>query len=138
MWWAYLLCAFMGGVVALAALAIALVVSSRGTGLMSISFGGDAPKECDHVRLVDSEIRPGGVYVRYENFGDQPLGSVGFLVKLYESGDRLIAEETAFTNEVVAAGSTAESILETHRLEPAWLHAPGARVDVKLQHGWLS
>ncbi|TWT77550.1 hypothetical protein Pla123a_22110 [Posidoniimonas polymericola] len=137
MWWAYLLCAFGGGVAALAALAIAITTTSRRNGLMSITFGGDSPKQYDDLELLEHEVRPGGVYVRYRNNGRETSGSVSFRVKVYEPGDRLIAEVMVFTDEPVAPGGVGENILPAYELERSWVQDPANRIHVMLLHGWL-
>ena len=62
--WLYLLFAFLGGVLAVAALLAALLAAlglvHRSHGLMSVSFGGEAPTFYKDMELLEYEVRSGG------------------------------------------------------------------------------
>ena len=88
----FLLAAFVGGVVAITALLIAFALSTRSSsGLLSVHFGGGGEITFyKDLRLLDSGVRNGKLYVKYENVGDTTTTTACFKVKVYDADDRLI------------------------------------------------
>lgn len=74
MWWAYLLFAFIGGVFALIAAILALALASRSGNMMSIHFGDSGFQVYKELELLDSDVRSGGIYVKFKNAGERRLG----------------------------------------------------------------
>jgi hypothetical protein len=114
----YLLAAFLGGVVAIAALLIAFALSTRSSGgLLSVHFGGGGGVTIyKDLRLLESGVRDGKLYVKYENVGDTETTTACFKVKVYTDGDRLIGESEESTYDTTAPGATNENIIESESL----------------------
>ena len=58
MWWPYFLSAFVGGVVAIAALVIASAIASKSGNMMSIHFGGQGITFYKEMELIESPSGP--------------------------------------------------------------------------------
>ena len=134
----YLLAAFLGGVVAVAALLIAFALSTRATGsLMSVHFGGGGDVTFyKHLKLVDSGVRDGKLYVKYTNIGDTETSTACFKVKVYTNGDRLIAESEEAAYDTTPPGATTENIIESESLAGV-LADPDNTVKIKLTYGYV-
>ena len=134
----YLLAAFLGGVVAIAALLIAFALSTRATGtLMSVHFGGGGGVTFyKRLELLDSGVRDGRLYVKYTNIGDTETSTACFKVKVYSNGDRLVAESDEAAYETTPPGATTENIIESESLSE-FLADPENTVKIKLLYGYI-
>ncbi len=138
MWWAYLLSAFIGGVVALAAMVLALALVSKTSGAMSIHFGDDRRPYYKDMELLESDVRPGGIYVRYKNTGDKHAEGACFHVKVFDNNGQLIAEsDELVTDAEILPGQVHEKVLASRELERDWVHNPAHRIDVEFRYGFV-
>lgn len=64
------------------------------------------------VEVLDYKFKPNGIYVKYRNAGDRPLNRAYFTIKLYDTNG-LCDEDTGSSDDVVAPGETAETILKS-------------------------
>lgn len=137
MWWPYLLSAFIGGVIAIAALIIALAIASKSGNMMSIHFGGDGITFYKDMELMESAVRQGGIYVKYKNTGDKHATTACFKVKVFDKNDQLIAESDEAVYDDIAPGQIQEHIIASHALEHDWVHNPDNKIDVVFRYGYL-
>ena len=137
MWWPYLLSAFIGGVVAIAALIIAVAIASKNGNTMSIHFGSKGIAFYKDIELIESAVRLGGVYVKYRNTGDKHATTACFRVRVLDQNGQLIAEseEAAYTG--VAPGEIQENVIASHQLEQDWVHNPDNKIDVVFRYGYV-
>ena len=137
MWWAYLLSAFLGGIVAIATLIIALAVASKRGNIMSIHFGGDRITLYKDMELIESAVRPGSIYVKYKNTGTQLATTACFRVKVFDKDGDLIAESEEAVYEETAPGQIQENVITSHQLEHGWLHDPDNKINVAFRYGYV-
>jgi len=137
MWWTYLLSAFIGGVVAIATLVVALAIVSKGGGTTGIHFGGERITLYKEMDLIESAVRPGGIYVKYKNTGDKHTTTACFRIRVFDKDGDLIAEAEEATYNEVAPGQVEENIIASHTLEHGWIHDPDNKIDVVFRYGYL-
>ncbi len=74
-------------------------------------------------KLLDHELRPRGLYVRYQNDSNTPFVEMGFKIRVFENGE-LEDEFSEHHEEMVLPGEIAEGILDGERLMSALDAAP--------------
>lgn len=134
----YLLAAFLGGILTILAVLIAFALSTRSSGgLLSVHFGGGGGVTFYHdMRLLDSEVRNGRLYVKYENSGDTPTTTACFKVKVYDHDKRLIGESEEAAYDTTAPGCTNENIIESESLSELLANGDNTAV-VTLTYGYI-
>ncbi len=134
MWWAYLLSAFFGGIVAIVAAIIALTIAAKSGNLVSIHFGNAGCTFYKDLELLDSDVRYGGIYVKYKNTGDKTTTAACFRVKLYDEEGRLFAESEDTVFDEIAPDEIQEHMIKFQALDAAVLHDPKNRVEIQLRY----
>ena len=137
MWLTYLLSAFVGGVVAIAALIVALAIASKTGSGMSIHFGGKGTQFYKQMELIESAVRPGGVYVKYKNTGGEHATTACFRIRVFDGDGRLIAESEEAAYNEIGPGEIRDNVIASHQLEHDWVHNPNNRIDVVFRYGYL-
>ena len=133
-----MLAAFLGGIIAIGALLIAFALSTRSSGgLLSVHFGGGGGVTFyKGLRLLDSDVRDGKLYVKYENVGDTTATTACFKVKVYHAHGRLVAESEEVAYDTTAPGDTNENIIDSDSIAEHLANTDN-KVNVTLTYGYI-
>ena len=105
--------------------------------MMSIHFGGQGITFYKDMELIESAVRPGGIYVKYKNTGDKHATTACFRVRVFNKDGKLIAESEEAAYNEITPGEIQENVIASHELEDDWVHNPDNKIDVVFRYGYL-